>query len=358
MMATAPDFAQSQGVADGAKTSVIVAEARRDRIVSRVEALGTTRANEVIRVTTSVAEKVKAIHFSDGQKVAAGALLVDLESDEERAELQAAEAVLDESRAAFNRVKKLERSQFAAKAQLDETRAAMDEAIARIAVAQARLADRSIRAPFAGTLGLRTISVGELVESGDEITTLTDNSIIKLDFSVPSEYLASVRPGLAIEARATAFGDRLFEGEVKSLSNQVDPVTRTFIVRAELPNPDGAMLPGLLMTVDLLQNPREAIIVPEEAVIQRGRSAFVLLVDPSKDNIVERRQVKLGARLPGDVEVQEGLVPGDLVITHGTIIAKVGKPVAIRAVQKPGQDLSEVFRAEKALSATGADTNP
>jgi len=324
-------------------TSVVVAKARKEQIVTRVEALGTTRPNEIIHLASPVTEKIKSIHFSDGQTVSAGDLLIELESAEETAALESAKAVLEERRAAFYRVKKLEKNQFAAKARLDETRAAMNQAIAHVAVMRARLADRSIRAPFAGVLGLRTVSVGELLESGDEIITLTDNSIIKLDFSVSSEYLSSVRPGLAIEARATAFGDRLFAGEVKSLSNQIDTVTRSFVVRAELPNPYGAMLPGLLMTVDILQNPREAIVVPEEGIIQRGRSASVLVVNEADGNKVENRPVDLGVRLRGSVEVLEGLEPGELIVTRGATVAKPGNSVVVRAVQEPGRDLVEIF---------------
>lgn len=338
LIAATPALAQQKP-----RTSVIVAAAWEQDLVSRVEALGTTRANEIIRITANVSEKISAIHFTDGQKVSKDDILVELDANEEKAELAAARAVLQESRAAYNRIKKLERQQFAATAQLEERRAAMDEAEARIAVAEARLADRVIRAPFSGRLGLRGISLGALVQAGEEIAILIDDSVMKLDFTVPSEYLRTIHPGLNIEARASAFGDKLFEGTVSSLGNQLDPVTRTITVRAVLPNPESVMLPGLLMTVELLQNPRKALVVPEESVIQRGRNAFVLVVDEAKDNVVERRSISLGARVPGLVEVLDGLKPDELVITHGTIIARPGNPVGIRAIQKPGETLGDIF---------------
>jgi membrane fusion protein (multidrug efflux system) len=323
---------------------VVVAEARLDRFVDRVQALGTTRANETVAVTANITEKVVAIHFDDGQAVAAGDILVTLQSDEMAANLKAAEAVLAERRLAFDRAKKLESQKFTSTAQMEERRAALRQAEAEVAAIQARLADRVIRAPFAGTVGLRNISLGTLVKPGDVIATLHDLSVMKVDFSVPAVYLGTLRPGLPIVANTPALDGRSFEGEIRSLASEVDPVTRSIVARAIVPNPDGALRPGLLMTVELLKNPRQAVVIPEEALVPSGRQTFVLLVDESAGNKVVKREIRTGARRPGEVEVLAGLEPGDRVITRGTLQVRAGQTVEIMAVEQPGQKLEDVLR--------------
>lgn len=199
-----------------------------------------------------------------------------------------------------------------------------------MAAIESRLADRLVRAPFGGVVGLRNLSLGALVEPGDLITTLDDDRVMKLEFPVPSTYLGTLRPGLTIEAKARAYGDREFRGEVKSIDSRVDPVTRSILVRAVLPNPDRTLKPGVLMQVELLKNPRESVVIPETALVPLGQRQYVLIVDTVNDNSVERREVRLGARQPGKVEIVEGLAPGEKVITHGTLQVRSGQNVAIR----------------------------
>jgi len=324
--------AAAQTPGEGELQPVVVAVARSADFVDRVEALGTTRANETVRVTANVTEKVAAIHFDDGQQIEAGALLVTLEKAEEEADLKAAEAILAERRLAFERAQQLESRQFTSVATLDERRAAVRESEAALGAIRARIEDRIIRAPFAGVIGLRNISVGALVEPGDLITTLDDLSVIKVDFAVPATYLAALKPGLPIVAKTPAFGTAAFEGEVRSIATQVDPVTRSIMVRALLPNSDGLLRPGLLMSIELLKNPRRAILVPEEALVPQGSQSFVFVVDEANDNTVVRREVAVGARRPGEVEILEGLSEGEKVITQGTLLVRPGQRVTILAV--------------------------
>lgn len=324
-------------------TRVIVAPARHDRFVDSVEALGTTRANESVDVTASVTEKITELRFDDGEVVEEGRVLVVLERREETAALRSAEALLAERTSSYERAKQLESQQFTAKAQLEERRAAMQQAEAEVAAAQARFADREIRAPFDGVVGLRNVSVGRLVEPGDLIATLDDLSVMKLDFSVPSVYLPTLRPGLEISARAAAFGDRAFVGEVKSVDTRIDPVSRSVLARAVVPNPEGALRPGLLMTVMLLRNPRDAIVVPEESLVPRGQENHVFVVHPDDGNRVERRAVTVGARRPGEAEIIGGIEEGELVVTHGTIHLQDGDTVAITATETGDESLQELL---------------
>ncbi|MBO6633944.1 efflux RND transporter periplasmic adaptor subunit [Parvibaculum sp.] len=320
--------------------NVIVARAVADRFVDPVEALGTTFSNESVVITASVSDKVTEILFEDGQTVEEDALLVALRRDEQRAALAAAEAVLAERRTAYQRAKELESRQYTTTAQLEERLAALREAEANRDAAAARLADREIRAPFEGVVGLRNISVGTLVTPGDTITTLDDLDPIKLDFTVPAAYLSTIRPGLEIVATTTALPDIEFRGEVNSVSTQVDRITRSITARALIANPDHALKPGLLMTVQLLKNPRSAIVIPEEALVPLGETNFVFLAE---NDVAIRREVEIGARRPGDVEILSGVREGDLVVTHGTMRLRDGQAINIVKEQKADRTIGRLI---------------
>jgi membrane fusion protein (multidrug efflux system) len=307
----------------------MVAEVRADAFADRVEALGTLRANEMVVLTANTTELVTRIHFDDGQRVQAGDVLVEMSSEEERAQLQEARAAAEEARSQYERVRPLAAQGTAAKSQYDERRREWETAQARVAVVESRVADRTIRAPFSGIVGLRNLSVGALVRPGDPITTLDDDGVMKLEFTVPATYVDTLRVGLPIVAKARAFASREFRGEVRSVDSRVDPVTRSITARAEIPNPDRALRPGMLMTVVLLKNPRETLFVPESAIVASGRQSFVFRVDPASGNKVERREVQIGARRAGEAEVLAGLAAGDRVVVHGTQRVRDGQVVQV-----------------------------
>lgn len=323
-------------------TEVIVAEARLVSFADEVEALGTLQANESVTVAATVTERVSAIHFDDGDRVEAGQLLLELAAAEQRALLQEARVAAQEAQRQFQRVQSLVERGSAAASLLDERRREWQTGQARLAAIEARLEERIIRAPFDGVVGLRGISAGALVEPGDAITTLDDVSVMKLDFPVPTPYLSMLAPGLPVRAAARAFGDRVFQGEVKSVASRADPVTRSVMVRALVPNGEGLLKPGMLMRVTLLRSPRQALVIPEEALTPRGESQFVLVVDG--DGRVERREVTIGGRRPGQVEVLSGLQPGERVITHGGLKARPGETVTIKAVDDGSRGLAELLR--------------
>ncbi|MGD9164778.1 MAG: efflux RND transporter periplasmic adaptor subunit [Chromatiales bacterium] len=322
---------------------VIVAEVRAEEFIDPIEALGTLKANESVQVTVNVTETVTAIHFDDGQRVEKGDTLVEMTSREEHALLQEAHANLDEAKRQFNRVRQLESQGIEAQSLLDQRRREVETARARLAAIESRLADRLIKAPFGGLLGLRNISVGALVETGDLITTLDDDSVMKLEFAVPSTYLADIQPGLPIRARTRAYGERAFEGAVKVLDSRVDPINRSVRVRALLPNPHRMLKPGMLMTVELLRNRRQTLVIPEAALMPKGRDHFVMRLS-GEPPVVEKRLVRIGSRRPGEVEVLEGLSRGDLVITHGMQKARVGAPVRIKGREVEGRPISDLLK--------------
>ena len=333
----------AQKPASAPPAPVIAAEVRTEPFADRVEALGTLRANESVSLTANVTETVSVIHFDDGQQVKRGEVLVEMTSAEEHALLEEARARLAEAQRQYDRVKSLVTQRSASESLLDERRRDLDTARALLVAIESRLADRLIKAPFDGVLGLRNISPGALVTPGDLITTLDDTGVMKLDFTVPSVFLRDLAPGLAIEARAPAYGERTFEGAVRSIDSRVDPVTRSVRVRALIPNPDRTLKPGVLMRVELLRNPRETLVVPESALLQKGRDHHVMRIDA--DAKAERVAVKVGARRPGQAEILEGLSAGDRVITHGADKVRPGQAVRVQALDDGTRPLAELVGA-------------
>ncbi len=323
--------AQPGGVAN--PMAVVVAEARKAPFADRVEALGTLRANESVELMATVTERVTYLGFEDGVRVEKGQVLVKLAATEEEAQLTEAVATTNEARIQYDRAKQLAQGGAASVSALDEARRNFETASARQGAIESVLANLVVKAPFDGIVGLRNISVGALVRPGDLITTVDDDNTMLLDFSIPSSFLPVIETGKEIEAKSAGFGDKTFRGKVRSLSSRIDPVTRTVVVRAELPNPERLLKPGLLMTVEFLSNPREAVLVPEGALLPSGRNSFVMVAAPSPTDptkiFAERREVTTGSRREGEVEILTGLEAGERVVTHGGFKLAEGAPLRI-----------------------------
>lgn len=310
-------FAYRQGPAEAAseRASPAITVERHTvgsrEFADRVEALGTLRGDESITLTATVSDIVTAIHFREGERVEAGQLLVTLAQDEEQAQLNGARAELAEQEREVRRLEGLVKTMAAARNELDQRRTALRQAQHRIEELEARIADRRLVAPFAGVLGLRLVSPGALLTPGTPITTLDDIDILKLDFSVPASLLASLKPGLKLEARTAAY-QRKFTGEVTVVDSRVNPVDRSIRARAEFDNREGLLKPGMLMTVELLRNPRQALLVPEAALLSREQHHSVWLIDA--DDRLQQKTVEIGSRQPGWVEIVSGLSAGDTIV--------------------------------------------
>jgi membrane fusion protein, multidrug efflux system len=316
------------GGAAAPPVAVVTAAAQRETLDIAIEAIGTAVSNEAVNVTTKITNLVTAIHFQDGQRVEAGQVLVELDRAQASAELAIATADYGNSVNQFNRSKELLASQSLSKAQYDQLEAAMKANEARVAAARARLADTYIRAPFAGRVGLRRISVGSLISPGTVVTTLDDTSSVKVDFAVPDLNLGVVRPGLALVATTSAWPGRRFTGKVGSVDPRIDPTSRSVTVRALLPNSEGLLKPGMFMTVRLASEQRAAVVIPEEALVPEQARQFVYVPAEGK---ASKREVRIGRRQPGRVEVLEGLREGERVVVEGTLKLRDG--AAVREVQ-------------------------
>lgn len=301
-----------------------------------LEALGTAQARESVTITAKVSDVVTRLMFDSGDRVRAGQVLADMNSRAEQADVAAAQAALRDAEQQARRGGELAHEQLIARGQYDTLRANRDAAAASVQARRASVADRTITAPFAGVLGLRQVSVGALVAPGDVITTLDDDSTIKLDFTQPESALSSLRVGQPITALSDAWPGTTFEGRVANVDSRIDPQTRAVRVRAELPNPDGKLRPGMLLRVRLDLPQRQALVLPELAVQQEAEQSYVFRV--GQDDKATQVPVKLGTRRRGLVEVVSGLKPGDRVVVEGTIKLHDGSRVveadAVQAASK------------------------
>ena len=324
LVAACGDDATDAGKAAPA-TSVVMDHVAPVEWRDSLEALGTASANESVTLTAKVSETVRKVAFDSGDIVRAGDVIVDLSSGAQLAGLEEARASYQEAERQLARGQELAQTKIISESQLDTQRSTRDAAKARMDVVRAQLSDRVITAPFDGILGLRRVSPGSLVTPGTAIATLDDISVIKLDFTVPERYIALLDKGQDIAARSETYPDRTFAGKVASVNSRVDPITRSVTVRAEIPNPERQLRPGMLLSVQLFQAPRQAIVVPEIAVIQVGTEAFVYRV--AQDQTAERARVTLGARRRGEVEVVSGLAAGDTIVTEGAVKLREGARV-------------------------------
>jgi len=304
---------------------VTVEPARVETLSETIEALGTALANESVTLAAKVTDTVSAVDFEDGDYVEAGAILVQLTNREEEAQLAEAEANLEDAQTQLRRVEELAERGLAPVSELDIARSRTAAAQARLDGIIARLSDRLIRAPFSGVLGFRQVSPGTLVQPNTPITTLDDISTIKLDFTVPETAIGAIRPGSTIVARSASYPDREFTGVVRTIDSRVDPVTRAVVVRAHISNEDGALRPGMLLTVAVTTRERTALIIPESAVFQIQDRAYVYRVDGER--IARERQIQIGSRRFGIVEVVAGLEEGDLIVSEGLVKLRDGSRV-------------------------------
>jgi len=318
-------FAGGFGGAGQGQPPLVVAErVARDQLYDTVEALGTAQANESVTISAKVTDTVRRVNFEDGDYVEAGAVLVELTNQEEEALLAEARANLDDAENQLRRLEDLSARGLAAVSELDVARSRAAASQARLNTVLARLRDRLIQAPFSGLLGFRQVSPGTLMTPNATITSIDDISTIKLDFTVPETYLLVLSRGLPVTARATGLPDRTFTGTVTNMDSRVDPVTRSVLVRAELPNVDGVLRQGMFMTVALQGEVVPTLIVPEEAIVPERGHTYVFVV---RNNVVERREVRTGKRRPGFVEIVSGVAEQERVVVDGTQNVRDGSVV-------------------------------
>lgn len=301
-----------------------IAEART--LAETVEAVGTTRAARSVAIVPLADGRVTELNFRSGQRVEAGDVLIRLDDDIERANLTEAEAILVQERQTVERVRQLQKSNAVAMAQLEQATAQFAAAEAAAERARRHLADREIRAPFDGVVGLTDLDPGARVEEGSVIATIDDLSEIEIEFSLPETLFAEIHKGQAISATGAAFPDRSFTGRVNAIGTRIDPVSRAFRVRALIPNPEGALPAGMFMFLTLVLSETEAITVPEEAVIAQAADIYIYVIE---GGLAVRRSVTTGLRQDGAIAILDGVEAGEPVVIRGLQRLRDGAPVKV-----------------------------
>ena len=313
-----------------------------------LEALGTLSADESVTLSTTVTDIIAEINFSDGEQVEAGRLLIRLEDAEEQAQLRASQALREERRNASNRSSQLQERNLAARADVEDSQSRLRQAEADIQAIEAQLANYQIKAPFSGRVGFRNISVGALVTPGMNLVTLDKLDVMKLDFSVPEVFLGRLSPGLMLNATTAAYPDDIFSGEIATIGTRVDPLTRSINVRAELDNADGRLRPGMLMEVVVQQHVRDTIVIPEAAIEPSGDRHFVMLIEQGDDATrLTRREIVIGERRNGEVEILEGLSAGDLIVVHGLQLARDGQEARLIGITDDETGIRALLEADR-----------
>lgn len=298
----------------GRVNSVTTQPVKLTNFIDETEALGTAKSNEAVDITAKATNRVVGVHFREGEFVKQGAILIEFDGAEARANLASAEASLRDTQSQYQRSRELFQSKALSESDLIQLEAKMLTSKAQVEVAQARVNDTVIRAPFNGRVGLRVVSVGSLVTPGQVISTLDDTSVIKLDFTVPESYLATVKEGQQVEARSVAYLNEVFRGRVSSVATRVDPVSRSAVVRALIDNREQKLKPGMFMTVHLTRSQGNVLMIPEQALVPQSSQQFVYVVN---GDTVHKVAVTIGRRKPGLVEVQQGLAAGDVIVVEG-----------------------------------------
>lgn len=328
----APAAGAAGKVAGGIAVMVETAPVATARLQEDVVAIGTLRSNEAVVVRPEISGRISEIGFTEGSPVQKGQLLVALDSSVYAAEVQQAKANLALAETTFNRTTELERQKFVSATAKDQSLNGLRVAQANVALAEARLAKTQIRAPFAGVIGIRQVSIGDYVKEGQDLVTLEDISSLKVDFRLPEVMLADLKRGQAVEVASDALPNRTFTATLDAIDPLVDQNGRAVILRARLKNTEGRLRPGMFVRTRLILEERaNALTVPEEALMPSGAEQYVYQVVDGK---ATRVKIKTGLRRGSQVEVTEGLQAGDLVVTAGQI--KLREGAAVRTGPPPG----------------------
>ena len=310
---------------------VEVAKVAVREIVVDVSAVGTLVSNGSVILRPEVAGRVAAIRFQDGLAAKKGDVLVELDAAVQSAEARQARAELSLAEANANRVEDLFARQFVSGSARDEAVSRLEVARANVALAQARLERTRIRAPFDGIVGIRKVNVGDYVRDGDALINIEDIAVLKLDFRLPELYLARLKPGQKLEVTCDVFPGETFPAEVEAIDPLVDADGRAVLLRARLANDEGRLRPGVFARVRLIVERRNnVVLVPEAALIPMpGQTQYVFQI---MDGVARQVGVKTGIRRAAEVEIVEGLAPGDLVVVAGQFKLRDGTPVAATRV--------------------------
>lgn len=313
--------------APAAPVRVEVAAVKEIPFARGLSAVGSLRSDESVVLRPEVAGRIQAIEFKEGQPVTRGQVLIRLDDSVPRAELAQARANLTLAQSHYRRAVELQGKGFVSQQARDESASTLKVQEAAVALAQARLDKMTILAPFAGIVGLRSVSVGDYVNQGQDLAPLEAIDPLKVDFRVPEMYLSKVRVGQQLTLRLDALPGQERQGQVYAVSPLVDAGGRSILLRATVNNNDAVLRPGMFARVQLMFNQDKALVAPEAALSPSGETQYVYRV---KDGKAEKREVTIGERREGRVEILTGVAVGDQLVVAG--IQRVTDGAAVNVV--------------------------
>ena len=320
-----------------------------------VLAVGSLRSDESVIVRAEQSGRITALNFKEGQPVRVGQMLVQLDDSVARAELEQARANQKLGKAKFDRAVELKERNFISGQAKDEAENAMRVADATVSLADAKLAKLTIKAPFSGTIGLRTASTGDYVKDGQDIVNLEKTDSIKVDFKVPEIFQSKINVGQALSVALDALPGQAFAGKVVAVNPQLDTAGRAVVLRAQMDNRSGVLKPGMFARVRLtLADTGEAVVVPEQSVAMQGEDQIMFKVI---DGRAMRTKVEVGQRRDGKVEIVEGVSGSDTIVVAGWQRLRDG--AAVRAAGGGGSGGGGVPGvAGKSVAAEGKAATP
>ncbi|MCC7373916.1 MAG: efflux RND transporter periplasmic adaptor subunit [Verrucomicrobiales bacterium] len=333
----------SSGAGGAPVMQVVAVTATRQPVQESLSLVGTVAANEQVEIKSEADGFVESIKFTEGQEVAKGSLLVTLDETRLQAAMEEAEAALKLSQQTHDRSKELLASRLVSQQEYDQaaSRLAVDEAA--VAGRRRALKEAKVTAPFKGVVGARQVSPGQLVTRATTLTWLVDMDPVKVEFNVPERFLSQVQVGQEIQVNVAAWPGRAFRGKVFFVAPFVEPTTRTLLVKAEVPNADRQLKPGMFANLDLTLQVRDnAVVIPEAALSQvlDDNRAIVMVVNA--DDTVAAKPVKVGLRMRGNLEVTEGLQGTERVIVEG--LQKIGPGMKVKLA---GPESAAPYAAQK-----------
>jgi membrane fusion protein (multidrug efflux system) len=301
------------------------------------QAVGSLLARRSVMVRPEVSGRIAALGFGDGARIRRGQLLVQLDDTLQQAQLKQAQAGASIARTNLQRSRELVGEGFVSQSAVDHQASTLQVAEAQVALAQAQLAKMRIVAPFDGVAGIRLVNVGDYVKDGADIVAIEDNATVYADFRLPERFLARLKAQQPVDVTLDALPGRNFSGQVEAVDTQVDAEGRALRVRATLDNAEGLLRSGMFARVRIVFSTREnALVVPEEALVPQGGKQYLVKVVDAIDGsgkVSKRIEARIGARLPGKVEILEGLARGDTVVTAGQARLMGGDAMPLRVVE-------------------------
>jgi membrane fusion protein, multidrug efflux system len=346
-----PDSAAAPAKGAPAPAGIVVEAAKvaTVKLPQSIQAVGSLRSDETVIVRPEVAGRISHILFNEGERVVKGQPLVRLDDSVQQADLDRAKANLTLSETKHERSIDLRNKGFISSQALDEAVNNLKVAQADSELMGARISKTTIRAPFSGTIGLRLVSVGDYVKEGQDMVNLESIDPLKVDFRVPELALSQVGNGQTLQITLDALPDKAYDGRVFAINPLIDANGRSIVIRAQVPNKDGKLRPGMFARVRLFTSgSKDTLVVPEEALFPLGDDKYVYKVVEGK---ATRQKIDIGQRREGRVEVVNGLGPEDVVVTAGVIKLREGASVTI-ANSSPATAPAPVGKSDSAVPRT------